>query len=89
MHRLFLRSIPKFKYTEFSDSEQRPQRNRGSQEGDKPARETRKSTNTRRGSRQNTTAHQSHLIPIQIFFLWYEEFAHNNFIFVENPSHCS
>ena len=28
--------------------------------GDKPAKETRKSTNTRRGSRQNTTAHQSH-----------------------------
>ena len=22
-------------------------------------------------------------------FLWYEEFVHNNFIFVENPSHSS
>ena len=81
--------IPKFKYTESSDSEQRPQRNRGSQEGDKPAKETKKNTNTRRGNGQNTTTHQSHLIPIQIFFLWYEEFVHNNFIFVENPSHSS
>ena len=55
----------------------------------RPARETRKSTNTRRGSRQDTTAQQSYLIHNQIFFLWYEEFVHNNFIFVENPSHSS
>ena len=53
--------------------------------GDKPARETRKSTNTPRGSRQSTTAHLSHLILIQFSFLWSEEFVHNNFIFVENP----
>ena len=43
-------------------------RDKRSQEGDKPAKETRKNTSTRRGSRPNTTAHQSHLIPIQIFF---------------------
>ena len=38
---------------------------------------------------RKSTAPQSHLIPIQIFFLWYEEFVNNNFTFVENPSHSS
>ena len=44
----------------------------------------------RRGThRPGTAAHQSHLIPNQIFLLWYAEFVFNSFIFVENPSHCS
>ena len=61
----------------------------GNQEGDKQARETRKKTDTRRGKLAITVAHQSLLIPNQIFFLWYEEFVLNILIFVENSSRCS
>ena len=77
-----------FRLSESSDSEQHHRSIQGSQEGDTPARETRK-TQTPEEVVADTAAYQSHLIPIQIFFLWYEEFVFNSFIFVENPSHCS
>ena len=44
-------------------------------------------TNTRRGRLADTVAHQSLLIPNQIFFLWYEEFVLNSLIFVEITRH--
>ena len=57
----------------------------GSQEGDTQARKTRKRNNTRRGCGSMTTAQQSYLIHIQIFFLRFEEFVLNSLIFVEKP----
>ena len=88
-HRLMLCCIPTNSNTRILGFGATSPRDTGSQEGDKPAKETRKHTNTRRGSRQKTTAQQSYLIPIHISFPWYEGFVHHNFLFVENPSHCS
>ena len=58
----------------------------GSQEGDTQARETRKKSKHPKRKLADTVAHQSLLVPIQIFFLWYGEFVLNSLIFVENPS---
>ena len=69
--------------SESSDSEEHNEANREAK-----SRETRKKKKHPKRKLADTVAHQSLLIPFQIF-LWCEEFVLNSLIFVENPSHCS
>ena len=73
---------------EYSDSEQHNEADRDAKRVTRRPGKPGKNKHTKR-KLADTVAHQSLLIPNQIFFLWYEEFVLNILTFVENSSHCS
>ena len=78
-HRLLLERIHEFKSLEFSDSEQHNEEVRETKRGRAGHGNQEKNTHPKR-KLAGTVAHQSLLIPNQIFLLWYQEVVLNIFI---------
>ena len=76
--------------SESLDSEQHNEADREAKRGTrKPGKTWEKTNKHPKRKLADTVAHQSLLIPIQMFFRWYEELVLNSLIFGEIPSHFS